>query len=141
MYKLNKQEISCLKLICKRKRIDYLQKNKYTYLEDDIDLIDEARLVTKENIEDEFIKKNDLNIKVEEIEKVFGNPNVLKSTKNLTYKEKLVLFSCFWENKTDKQIGKELHIKPNTITKMKKRAMEKIRNKYRKLKEEKRNVF
>ena len=128
-------------MICKRKRIDYLQKNKYTYLEDDIDLIDEARLVTKENIEDEFIKKNDLNIKVEEIEKVFGNPNVLKSTKNLTYKEKLVLFSCFWENKTDKQIGKELHIKPNTITKMKKRAMEKIRNKYRKLKEEKRNVF
>ena len=50
MYILNGKERSCLKTIARRTRIDYLEKNKYTYLEDDIDMFEENIFVSTENV-------------------------------------------------------------------------------------------
>lgn len=139
MYKLNEKEKACLKTIARRIRINYLEKNKYTYLEDDIDIIDENVFISKETVESEFEIKIDKDLCAHEIEYIFRDPYMLKSTKTLNYREKLVLFSYYLEDKTDEQIGKMLHIKGDSIRKIRKRAQEKIRNKYEKIKEEKKN--
>ena len=127
---LNNKEKACLILICKRKRSDYLKANKYIYFEDDIDLIDEVKLIAKENIEADFIREYDLNISAEKIENIFSDLNVLKSTKNLSYREKLVLFSYYSECKKDGEIGKELHLIGDTVQKIRIRAVKKILKNY-----------
>lgn len=139
MYILNNKEKVCLITIARRTRDRYLRKNKYTYLEDDIDMLGESILISNENIENDFERKNDMNIEVNEFEKIFCDLYLLKSTKNLSYREKLVLFSYYLENKTDSIIGKELHIKGDTIRKIRERAIEKINKNYWKLKGENTN--
>lgn len=57
MYLLNEKEKACLKTIARRTRIDYLEKNKYTYLEDEIDIADNV-LISNENIEIDYEKKS-----------------------------------------------------------------------------------
>ena len=51
MYILSNKEKAALITIARRSRYDYLRKNDYTYLEDDIDMIDEELLISEENIE------------------------------------------------------------------------------------------
>ena len=46
--------------IAKRVRADYLRENKYTLLEDDIDMFDENVFVSDFNVEDDVAKKLDL---------------------------------------------------------------------------------
>ncbi|MEE0866396.1 MAG: hypothetical protein U0L98_06360 [Clostridia bacterium] len=133
MYVLNNKEKAFIITIAKRVRADYLRKNKYTLLEDDIDLFDENIFVSDYNIEEDVAKKLDLNVCAEEIEKLFTDLNVLKSAKNLSYREKLVLFSYYSEHKTDKEIGQELHIKEATIQRARDRATKKILKNYYKL--------
>lgn len=130
MYILNNKEKAFLITIAKRVRADYLRENKYTLLEDDIDMFDENVFVSDFNVEDDVAKKLDLNICAEEIEKLFTDLNVLKSAKNLSYREKLVLFSYYSEHKTDKEIGQELHLQGKTIQRVRTRATEKILKKY-----------
>lgn len=140
MYLLNGKEINCLKIIAKRTRIDYLKKNKYMYLEDDIDMMDENIFISKDTIENSldisFAEKNFAN----EIEKIFNDPCKIKSIKVLSLKEKLVIYSYYWEQNTDEEIGKALKIKGDTIRKTRNRAIEKVKREYRKLKGEKNNV-
>lgn len=141
MYILNGKEKAALITIAKRTRSDYLKSNNYTYLEDDIDMFDENIFVSVENIENDYEKKYDRDICAYEMEKVFSDPFLLKSSKALTYREKLVLFSYFWEETTDERIGKELHIKGDTVRKIRNRAINKIEKEYLKLKgEENKNV-
>ena len=108
MYVLNNREKAFIITIAKRVRADYLRKNKYTLLEDDIDMFDENVFVSDYNVEEDVAKKLDLSVCAEEIEKIFTNLNVLKSAKNLSYREKLVLFSYYSEHKTDKEMLKTL---------------------------------
>ena len=136
MYILNNQEKACLVTIARRTRDRYLNKNKYTYFEDDIDLYEDNLFISNENVEIDFERKNDFNIEISEFEKIFSDLYLLKSTKNLSYREKLVLFSYYLEKKTDARIGKELHIKGDSIQKTRKRAIEKIIRTYFKLKGE-----
>ena len=49
---LGPKEIACLITIATRTRDKYLVKNKYTFIEDDIDMINENVLVSDENIEE-----------------------------------------------------------------------------------------
>ena len=106
MYILNNKEKAALITIARRTRIDYLKSNHYTYLEDDIDMFDENIFVSEENIENYCEAKCDKEICAYEIEKIFSDPLLLKSSKALTYKEKLVLFSYYMEEKlTDKRVG------------------------------------
>lgn len=112
---------------------DYLRKNKYTLLEDDIDTFDENVFMLDFDMEEDVAKKLDLDVCAEEFEKLFTNLNVLKSAKNLSYREKLVLFSYYSERKTDPRIAKELHLEADTVRKIRKRAIKKILNNYYKL--------
>lgn len=141
MYRLNQKEKACLVTIARRTRIDYLEKNKYTYLEDDIDMLDEDIFISKDNVENDFEVKNDRKIDANKIEDVFRDFYVSKSAKALTFREKLVLFLYYWEEKTDEVIGNELNIKGDTIRKIRKRAINKISNKYHKLKGNDKNDF
>lgn len=133
MYILNNKEKAFLITIAKRVRADYLRENKYTLLEDDIDMFDENVFVSDFNVEDDVAKKLDLNICAEEIEKLFTDLNVLKSAKNLSYREKLVLFSYYSEKKTDSRIAKELHLEADAVRKIRKRATKKILKNYYKI--------
>ncbi len=134
MYILNGKEKAALITIARRVRIDYLKSNHYTYLEDDIDMFDENIFVSEENVEKNYEEKYDRNICASQMEEVFGDPFLLKSSKALTYREKLVLFSYYWEETTDEKIGKELHLKGDTVRKIRNRALKKIEKEYLKLK-------
>ena len=63
--------------------------------------------------------------------------NIVKA---LTLREKLVLFSYYFEKKTDAAIGNALNINGDTARKIRIRALEKIKNKYKKLKGSKEDV-
>lgn len=102
-------------------------------------MLDENIFVSEENIENYYETKCDREICAYEIEKIFSDPLLLKSSKALTYKEKLVLFSYYMEEKsTDKRIGEIMNMKGDTVRKIRKRALEKIKKEYLKLKENKR---
>lgn len=141
MYILNGKEKAALITIVRRTRADYLKTNNYTYLEDDIDMFDENILVSNENIEKNYEEKYDRDICAHELEKVFGDLYLLKSSKALTYREKLVLFSYYWEETTDEAIGKELHLLGDTVRKIRERALKKIKDRYLKLKGNENNDF
>lgn len=99
MYILNNKEKAFLITVAKRARADYLRKNRYTLLEDDIDMFDENIFISDVDVENDVAIKLDSNISAEKIENIFNDLNVLKSTKNLSYREKLVLFSYYSERK------------------------------------------
>lgn len=50
----------CLATIARRTRNRYLEKNKYTYLEDEIDMLDENIFVAPENVEEEIFNENQI---------------------------------------------------------------------------------
>lgn len=131
---LSMDEKSYLRKIVIYTRKEYLRKNKYIFVEDDIDSLDNNMLISIENVEINFEIKNDNEICVTEIERVFGDKNIMKIVEALTLREKLVLFSYYFENKTDLQIGLALNIKGDTARKIRVRALEKIRKQYKNLK-------
>lgn len=97
MYILNGKEKLALVTIARRKRIDYLKKNCYTYLEDDIDMFDENIFVSKENIEKDYERKYEREICEDNFEKLFEDSFVSKSAKALTEKERSVLLLYYGE--------------------------------------------
>lgn len=115
-------------------RKDYLRKNKYIFIEDDIDEIDEKFLISIENVEINVEVKTDMEICAPNIEKVFKDWKMNKIVKALTLREKLVLFSYYFENKTDAAIGKALNIKGDTARKIRIRALDKAKKEYGKMK-------
>ena len=68
MYILNKKEKAFIVTIAKRVRADYLRNNKYTLLEDDIDIFDENVFISDTNVENDVAIKLDATVNVEEIE-------------------------------------------------------------------------
>ena len=142
MYILSNKEKAALITIARRARYDYLRKNDYTYLEDDIDMIDEELLIAEENIEKTVAEKIDGDICASDFEKIFDDPYLIKISKALTKKERLVLFSYYMEKdengeineKTDKVVSRELNMKPDTARKTRKRAVGKLKKEYLKLK-------
>ena len=142
MYILSNKEKAALITIARRARYDYLRKNDYTYLEDDIDMIDEELLIAEENIEKTVAEKIDGDICASDFEKIFDDPYLIKISKALTKKERLVLFSYYMEKdengeiteKTDKVVSRELNMKPDTARKTRKRALGKLKKEYLKLK-------
>lgn len=141
MYKLNGKEVMCLATIARRTRNRYLEKNKYTYLEDEIDMLDENIFVAPENVEEEIELKYDREICANEIEKVFKDPRRVKSIKTLTEQEKLVFYLRCFEGKTDEEIGGKLNKSADAIRKTRARAKDKSIKKFNKIKEEENNDF
>lgn len=134
MYILSNDEKSYLRKVAMYTRKDYLRKNKYIFIEDDIDEIDEKFLISIENVEINVEVKADMEICAPNIEKVFKDRKMNKIVKALTLREKLVLFSYYFENKTDAAIGKELNIKGDTARKIRIRALDKAKKEYGKMK-------
>ena len=149
MYILSNKEKAALITIARRTRYDYLRKNDYTYLEDDIDMIDEEILISEENIEKTVAEKVDGDVCASDFEKIFDDPYLIKISKALTKKDRLVLFSYYLEKdengefdeKTDKVVAKELNMKPDTARKTRKRALGKLKKEYLKLKGNDKNDF
>lgn len=141
MYELNEDEGKYLKKIVLYTRKEYLRKNKYIFIEkEDIDEVDEKMLVSIENVEINFEIKSEKEIIAPKIENVFRDEKITKIVKALTLREKLVLFLYYFEDKTDKEIGRSLKIKEDTIRKSRKRALEKIQTRYFKMKGSDSNV-
>ena len=140
MYNLSNEEKSYLRKIVENTRMDFFNKNKYVFMEDDIEFIDENLLISIENIEVNFEIKCDKELSPSEIENVFKDRNMNKIVKALTLREKLVLFSYYFENKTDSQIAKALNLNSDTVRKIRGRALKKIKDKYMNMKGETKNV-
>lgn len=134
MYILSNDEKSYLRKIAMYTRKDYLRKNKYIFIEDDIDEIDEKFLISIENVEINVEVKTDMEICAPNIEKIFKDEKMNKIVKALTLREKLVLFSYYFENKIDSAIGKALNIKGDTARKIRIRALDKAKKEYEKMK-------
>lgn len=152
MYILSNKEKAALITIARRARYDYLRKNDYTYLEDDIDMIDEELLISEENIEKTVLEKIDRALCASELEKISDDPYLVEILKALTKKEKLVLFCYYIEEdeenkkekftkKTDKKVGEELNMKADTVRKIRDRAKKKIKKEYLKMKGNEKNDF
>ena len=134
MYILSNDEKSYLRKIAIYTRKDYLRKSKYIFIEDDIYEIDEKFLISIENVEINVEVKTDMDICAPNIEKVFKDRKMNKIVKALTLREKLVLFSYYFENKTDAAIGTALNIKGDTARKIRIRALDKAKKEYEKMK-------
>ena len=134
MYILSNDEKSYLRKVAMYTRKDYLRKNKYIFIEDDIDEIDEKFLISIENVEINVEVKTDMEICAPNIEKVFKDRKMNKIVKALTLREKLVLFSYYFENKTHATIGKTLNIKGDTARKIRIIALKKKKKEYGKMK-------
>ncbi|MBP3596479.1 MAG: sigma-70 family RNA polymerase sigma factor [Clostridia bacterium] len=131
MYETNEDEGRYLKKIVMYTRREYLRKNKYIFIEkEDIDEVDEKMLVSIDNVEISFEIKSEKEIIAPKIEDVFRDEKITKIVKALTLREKLVLFLYYFEDKNDREIGKSLKIKQNTVQKTRKRALEKIQTRY-----------
>lgn len=131
MYETNEDEGRYLKKIVMYTRSEYLRKNKYIFIEkEDIDEVDEKMLVSIDNVEISFEIKSEKEIIAPKIEDVFRDEKITKIVKALTLREKLVLFLYYFEDKNDREIGKSLKIKQNTVQKTRKRALEKIQTRY-----------
>ena len=133
---LGPKEKACLITIAIRTRMRYLKKNKYSYYEDDIDMISENLLISDENIEEDYERKCDMNLKSNNIEKIFENPLISKSAGLLSNREKSALFSFSVERKTDRMIGSEINATEEATRKIRKRAAEKVKSNYFKYKGE-----
>ena len=133
---LSPKEKACLITIAIRTRDKYLVKNKYTFFEDDIDMINENVLVSDENIEEDYERKYDNGIDSNNIEKLFGNSLLSKSAGLLSNREKSALFSFYVDLKHDEQIGHEIDCTRSAVQKIRERALKKTRKRFFKFKGE-----
>ncbi|MBP3596896.1 MAG: hypothetical protein J6J60_05820 [Clostridia bacterium] len=118
-----------MKVIIKNARVDYFRENKYIFNEEGIE---DKILYAKDEVEEEVAKRTDNLIQAEELERIFTDKNMSKNAKVLTYDEKLVLYLYFVEEKTDEEIGDILFLHRSTITKRRKKALKKLKDKYEK---------
>ena len=141
MYDLNEEENVYLNRVILYTKFKYLKKNKYNKIEEEnIEDVDEKLLVSDVNIEKEIEKKEEKETTAPEIEKMFENNMIYISAKSLTLREKLVIFLCYFEHKTDKEIAKELECTEEAIRKVRSRAVKKIYKRYCEMKGSDSNV-
>ena len=134
VYELSKEEKTYLRQIVINTRNKYFRKNKYIFIENNIADADEKFLISIENVEINFEIKSERDICAPNIEKVFKDENMFNIVKALTLREKLVLFSYYFEKKTDAATAKALNNNGDTARKITIRALEKIKKEYRRMK-------
>lgn len=128
MYALSNQEKAYLRRIVINTRNEYLKTEKYKGYEE-IELIEELdySVYMQNKIEESIDNIDNAKIVSNSIENIFSDEIIMKNVKALTLREKLVLFSYYFENNTDQEIGKALNLKGDTVRKIRVRALEKIR--------------
>lgn len=131
MYALSNQEKAYLRRIVINTRNEYLKTEKYKRYEE-IELIEELdySVYMQNKIEESIDNIDNAKIVSNSIENIFSDEVIMKNVKALTLREKLVLFSYYFENNTDQEIGNALNLKGDTIRKIRVRTLEKIRKNY-----------
>ena len=123
---LSKEEKSYLKKLIINVRKKYI-KNNYEYLNSN-----DVNWDTFEDIECNSLFDAVLNKCVDELksalefERLFCDEKLYNVTKALSVKEKMVLFALYKEEKSIKQIAKEMNVERTTIWRIKNKAQEKI---------------
>lgn len=127
MYVLNNDEKGVLRVIIRNARADYFRNNKYFFNEE---TIEDKVICSEERFEEEIAEKNDKIEDAEVFEKIFTDQDMSNHAKKvLTYNEKLVLFLYFVEGETDEIIANKLGTERSTITKRRKSAFNKLKDK------------
>jgi len=127
MYVLNNDEKGVLRVIIRNARADYFRNNKYFFNEE---TIEDKVICSEERFEEEIAEKNDKIKDAEVFEKIFTDQDMSNHAKKvLTYNEKLVLFLYFVEGETDEIIANKLGTERSTITKRRKSAFNKLKDK------------
>jgi len=127
MYVLNNDEKGVLRVIIRNARADYFRNNKYFFNEE---TIEDKVICSEERFEEEIAEKNDKIKDAKVFEKIFTDQDMSNHAKKvLTYNEKLVLFLYFVEGETDEIIANKLGTERSTISKRRKSAFNKLKDK------------
>ena len=130
-YNLKKKKKAYLKKIVINTRNKYLKKAKYNKISElELELLEDNEIIVDNSLEINLEIKLDKEIMPFFIENIFTDKKIMKIVKTLSLREKLVLFLYYFESKTDKSIGKFLNVNGDTITKIRCRALKKIRKQY-----------
>ena len=124
--KLTREENIYLKKVVINVRNKYIRDN-YDYLQNKSINIDDTLLVDDASVLDMVINKCEEEIKsAVEFEKIISNRKLYNSAKVLSFKEKMVLFSLYSQNKSVNQISKEMGIARETVWRIRNRILDKL---------------
>ena len=125
-YDLNEKEEGIILGIILNTMNDFLKMNKYSKIK--YVTLEKAEVINaNERVEDNVIKSYDENLSVFELGNLFENSKIKKIIdKALTNKQRSVLFLYYCKNKKDKEISRLMHLKEDTVRKIRNRAIEKI---------------
>lgn len=124
--KLSKEENVYLKRIVLTARNKYIEKN-YNHINNKNTNYYDETLIIEDNVLDNVLEKCLKEAKsVQEFDKMLSNSELAKYSKELTKKERKVLFYLYWENKQINEIAKIMNIYRGTVRKIRNKAQEKI---------------
>lgn len=123
---LSKEENAYLKKIVVNARNKYIRDN-YDFLQNKSINIDDTLIIDESSVLDVVIEKCEKEIKsAVEFEKMISNVKLYNAVKALSFKEKMVLFSLYSQNKNINQIAKEMGIARETVWRLKNRTLDKL---------------
>ena len=124
--KLTKEENAYLKKVVINARNKYIRDN-FDFLQNKSINIDDTLVIDDSSVLDVVIEKCEKEIKsAVEFEKMISNVKLKKKKKTLSFKEKMVLFSLYSQNKNVNQIAREMGIARETVWRLKNRTLDKL---------------
>lgn len=124
--KLTKEENAYLKKVVINARNKYIRDN-FDFLQNKSINIDDTLVIDDSSVLDVVIEKCEKEIKsAVEFEKMISNVKLYNAVKTLSFKEKMVLFSLYSQNKNVNQIAREMGIARETVWRLKNRTLDKL---------------
>ena len=124
--KLTKEENAYLKKVVINARNKYISDN-FDFLQNKSINIDDTLVIDESSVLDVVIEKCEKEIKsAVEFEKMISNVKLYNAVKTLSFKEKMVLFSLYSQNKNVNQIAREMGIARETVWRLKNRTLDKL---------------
>lgn len=124
--KLTKEENAYLKKVVINARNKYIRDN-FDFLQNKSINIDDTLVIDESSVLDVVIEKCEKEIKsAVEFEKMISNVKLYNAVKTLSFKEKMVLFSLYSQNKNVNQIAREMGIARETVWRLKNRTLDKL---------------
>lgn len=124
--KLTREENAYLKKVVVNARNKYIRDN-YDFLQIKSINIDDTLVIDESSVLDVVIEKCEKEIKsAVEFEKMISNVKLYNAVKALSFKEKMVLFSLYSQNKNINQIAREMGIARETVWRLKNRTLDKL---------------
>ena len=124
--KLTKEENAYLKKVVINARNKYIRDN-FDFLQNKSINIDDTLVIDDSSVLDVVIEKCEKEIKsAVEFEKMISNVKLYNAVKTLSFKEKMVLFSLYSQNKNVNQIAREMGIAREKVWRLKNRTLDKL---------------